>query len=54
MDPFLHLKRWHAAMHARPAVERAYAIGKRINAAPTVHDEQSRRILFEQDGNSLR
>ena len=54
IDDFPHLKRWLATMKARPAVERAYELAKKINEAPAIHDEQSRRILFEQDENTVR
>jgi hypothetical protein len=37
-----------------PAVERAYAIVERINKAPSITDEQSRKILFGQDKNTVR
>ncbi len=51
---FPNLARWHAAIKSRPAVERAYAIVQRVNAAPTVHDDQSRKVLFGQDQNTVR
>ena len=51
---FPHLARWHAAIKARPAVERAYAIVERVNKAPSITDEQSRKILFGQDKNTVR
>jgi GST-like protein len=54
MSEFPNLARWHAAIKARPAVERAYAIAKRVNDAPAVTDEASRRILFEQDQNTVQ
>jgi len=43
-----------ATIKARPAVERAYALAKRINDAPAINDAASRRILFEQDQNTVR
>ncbi len=49
-----HLARWRAAMAARPAVQRAYAIPARVNPKPVVTDEASRRILFGQDQNTVR
>lgn len=49
IEDFPNLKRWLATIKARPAVERAYEIAKRINEAPAITDEQSRRILFGQD-----
>jgi GST-like protein len=54
MSEFPSLARWHAAIRERPAVERAYAIAKRVNDAPAVTDEASRKILFEQDQNTVR
>lgn len=54
MSEFPHLARWHAGIKSRPAVERAYAIAKRVNDAPSIADEQSRRILFGQDQNTVR
>jgi GST-like protein len=47
LDDFPHLKRWFDAVAARPAVQKAYARGKEINAQPTV-SEASRAILFGQ------
>jgi GST-like protein len=54
MSEFANLARWHEAIKARPAVARAYEIAKGINQAPAITDEQSRRILFEQDQNTVR
>jgi GST-like protein len=47
LEDFPHLKRWFEAIHARPAVVRAYARAKDINAKPVV-SEESRGILFGQ------
>lgn len=47
LDDFPDLKRWFAAVGARPAVQRAYARAKEINEAATVSAE-SRGILFGQ------
>ncbi len=54
LDDFPHLKRWHEAIAARPAVQRAYALAKRINENPAVTDATSRRILFGQDKDTVR
>lgn len=54
IEEFPHLKRWKAAIAARPAVERAYAIAKTINPNPGVRDEASRRILFGQDQSVVK
>jgi GSH-dependent disulfide-bond oxidoreductase len=52
---FPHLKRWKEAIAARPAVQRAYAIAKTINPkAPSVPDEQARRVLFGQDQSVVK
>lgn len=53
LDDFPHLKRWFEAIAARPAVERAYALAKTINARPTV-DEQARKVLFGQDASTVK
>jgi len=50
---FPHLKRWFEAIAARPAVERAYALAKTINAAPSASDEKSRAILFGQTAKTV-
>jgi GST-like protein len=47
LKEFPDLKRWFEAMGDRPAVKRAYAVAKEINAQPTVSDE-SKKILFGQ------
>jgi GST-like protein len=47
LEDFPHLKRWFAAIAARPAVERAYQLSREINAKPVV-SEKSRAILFGQ------
>ncbi len=44
---FPHLQRWFETMAARPAVQRAYALGKEINTQPTVTPD-SRQLLFGQ------
>ena len=43
---FPHLKRWFDAIQARPATVRAYAKADQINTTPSIHDEESRRVLF--------
>jgi GSH-dependent disulfide-bond oxidoreductase len=48
LDDFPHLKVWFETIAARPGTKRAYALAASINTAPTVVDEQSRKILFEQ------
>lgn len=51
---FPHVARWRAAMGARPAVERAYALVQTINPQPAPHDAASRKVLFGQDQNTVR
>ena len=53
LDKFADLKRWFEAMRARPAVERAYALAPKINTAPAVSDEESRKLLFGQSAQTL-
>jgi GST-like protein len=48
LNDFPHLKRWFDAIAARPATQRAYALADTVNTAPSVSDEESRRILFGQ------
>jgi GSH-dependent disulfide-bond oxidoreductase len=47
LDDFPHLKRWFAAIQARPAVQRAYAVAKTINTSQTMTDA-AKAILFGQ------
>ncbi|HEY1856127.1 glutathione S-transferase N-terminal domain-containing protein [Acidocella sp.] len=47
INEFPHLKRWFESIKARPAVERAYEIAKKVNEAPTVTKE-SQALLFGQ------
>ena len=47
IDEFPNIKRWLAAIEARPAVMRAYALGKNLNAVPTV-TEAAKSVLFGQ------
>jgi GSH-dependent disulfide-bond oxidoreductase len=54
MAAFPHLARWKAAIAVRPAVVRAYELAKAINTAPTVVDDEARRVLFGQSKDSVR
>lgn len=55
IDEFPHLKRWKAAIRERPATERALAIAKQINPAPSVaHTEAEKKILFGQSKDVVR
>ena len=56
MNDFPHLARWHAAIRARPATTRAYALAKEINPPKpvTTFSDEERKILFGQDKNTVR
>ena len=55
IDEFPHLKRWKAAIAARPAVVRAYALKDKYNPAPPgVHDAAARKVLFGQDQSVVK
>jgi GST-like protein len=49
MTPYPEVQRWHAAIQARPATERAYARAKDVNpdAGKTMSDEE-KKLLFGQ------
>jgi len=51
LNDFPSIKRWFETIRQRDAVQRAYAVAKTINIAPTVTDE-SKSILFEQGRRS--
>ena len=52
---FPNLRRWHAAIRARPATIRAYARAKEVNPQPTqIRTEEERRILFGQDKSVVK
>ena len=48
LAPFANVRRWHAAIAARPAVQRAYALGKTVEGAGQPMTDAERRILFGQ------
>jgi GSH-dependent disulfide-bond oxidoreductase len=55
IDEFPNVKRWKAAIKARPATERAYAKAKEVNPTPTAtRSEAERKILFGQDKTVVR
>ncbi|MYN12167.1 thiol:disulfide oxidoreductase [Pusillimonas sp. TS35] len=54
LEDFPHLKRWFDTIAARPATQRAYALASKINTAPSISDEESRRILFGQDAGTVQ
>jgi len=55
IDDFPNLKRWLAAIRARPATVRAYARAKEVNPRPTaLRTEEERKILFGQDKSVVR
>jgi GST-like protein len=45
LTPFANVRRWHAAVAARPAVQRAYALGQQYGAKREMTPEM-RKILF--------
>jgi GST-like protein len=47
IDEFPNIRRWLAAIESRPAVQRAYALGKATNTVPTVTDA-AKSVLFGQ------
>lgn len=53
LSDFPNLERWFKAIQARPAVQRAYARANEIKKVP-VSEEESRRILYGQDVNTVR
>lgn len=47
LSPFPDLQRWHAAIAARPATQRAYALSKQVNPdAGKPLSEEEKKILF--------
>ena len=55
MGDFPNLKRWHAAIRARPGTTRAYARAKEVNPRPTdIRSEEERKILFGQDKSVVK
>ena len=49
LEEFPHLKRWFEDIRARPATQRAYALGEAIKEQTDLRtDEEARKILFGQ------
>jgi len=48
LDDFPHLKRWFQQVADLPSTKRAYEKAKALNTAPSISDEESRKILFGQ------
>jgi GST-like protein len=47
LDDFLQVKRWFAAIRARPGTQRAYALAEQFRRPTEISDEM-RKVLFEQ------
>ena len=55
IDEFPNLKRWKAAIRARPATERAYARAREVNpTAGGIRTEAERKVLFGQDRSVVK
>jgi len=55
LDDFPELKRWKAAIRARPATQRAYALVPQVNPkAGQPRPEEERKILFGQDKSVVK
>lgn len=54
MSPFPEIQRWHAAIKARPATERAYALARQVNpdAGKALSDEE-KKLLFGQGARKM-
>jgi len=53
IDDFPNLKRWLAAVRARPGVERGFAVGKELRQRADM-DDQAKKVLFGQTARSVR
>jgi len=55
IEDFPNLKRWLAAIRARPATTRAYALAKQVNPqAGGIRTEAERKVLFGQDRSVVK
>ena len=55
LGDFPNLARWHAAIRARPATQRAYARAKEVNPSQGgIRTEAEKRILFGQDRSVVK
>ena len=55
MADFPNLRRWHAAIRARPGTTRAYARAKEVNPQPTqIRSDEERKVLFGQDRSVVK
>ena len=52
LDDFPHLRRWFAAIAARPAVRRAHKLAKQVSGQ-TAMSEEAKKILFGQTAATL-
>jgi GST-like protein len=53
LEDFPHLKAWFEAIRARPATQRAYAMGEEIKGRfDLTTDEEARKVLFGQGAKS--
>ena len=51
---FPNLQRWFQTIKSRSATTIAYKLADTINTSPTIDDEESRRILFNQNASTIR
>lgn len=54
LGDFPNVARWMEAIRARPATERAYAVGKALRDEQTPLSEEARKVLFGQSAKTVR